>query len=146
MIQSLQMYPYAGPLLTFSPGLQFSHVSWKDISTSLEVNEQSYCHQPVHSRERAMLEELGDRYHHWTQQPTPFPPVNAMDFQMQKDSSCLRTNLAVAGLDHGWLLAWKFIHMTWEYNTWHEIYHGCHAPIADKGTAVTDGGTRRLSC
>lgn len=75
-----------------------------------------------------------------------FPPVNSMEFQMQKDSWRLRTNLAVTVLDHGWLLAWKFIHMTWEYNTWHKIYRGCHAPIPDKGTAVTDGGTRHLSC
>lgn len=143
--------PCTGPLYTFSPGLQFFPVSYKDISTSSKMNQLSHHHQPMHSRERAMLEKLWDRYHHPAAaqpqpQPTLFPPVNSIDFQMQEDSWCLRTNLAVAGLDHGWLLAWKFIHTTWEYNTWHKICRGCHTPIPDKDTAVTDGRTRCLSC
>lgn len=147
MIKSLLMDPYTEPLYMFSPGFPFCPVSCKDISTSSEENQLRHHHRPMLSRERAMLEKLWDRYYHPAAAANPIP---ACEFNglpnAKKDSWCLRTNLAVAELDHGWLLAWKFIHMTLEYNTWHKIYHGCHAPIPDKDTAVTDGGTRHLSC
>lgn len=145
MIQSLYMYPDTGPLYTFPPSLQFFPVSHKDMSTSSEVNPLSHHHQPMHSRERAVLEKLWDRYHRSTAAVNPIPACEFNGLPNAK-RQLVPLDKFSCGWARSWLLAWKFIHMTLEYNTWHKIYRGCHAPIPDKDTAVTDGGTRHLSC
>lgn len=138
--QPLELYLHASPLYTFFP--------LSPVRTALFLrSEYAELPSPALAQQRKLCGESCETDTiTQQQQPALLLPVNSMDFQMQKGSWCLRTNLAVAGLHHGWLLAWKFIHMNLEYNTWHKIYRGCHAPIPDKNTAVTDGGTRHLSC